>query len=225
MASTAKTSSGGATGRYGGASAEERRAERRERLLDAALELLGSEGWPATTVRGVCAEARLNPRYFYESFRDLDDLLVAAFDRIAADMTEAILAGYAEAPDTPHAKAHATVGTMVRHVTDDPRRARVLFVEALGNEALAHRRIQTMHQMSELVATYGREFYRRRDDSDPIADMAAQLLVGGIAELLISWLDGRLHMTREQLIDDLVELFVATGTGALAIAEERARKR
>lgn len=44
--------------------------------------MLGTDGWQATTVRGICERARLNPRYFYESFSGLDELLVAVFDRI-----------------------------------------------------------------------------------------------------------------------------------------------
>jgi hypothetical protein len=50
------------SGRYGGASADERRTARRERLLDAAFESLGRGGWRETTVRGVCETAGLKPR-------------------------------------------------------------------------------------------------------------------------------------------------------------------
>ena len=57
-----------------------RRAERRELLVDAAFELLGTDGWNGTTVRGVCQAAHLNPRYFYESFDGLESLLLAVFD-------------------------------------------------------------------------------------------------------------------------------------------------
>jgi AcrR family transcriptional regulator len=211
-----------AEGRYGGASAVERRAARRERLIDAATKLLGTEGWAGTTVRGVCQQANLNPRYFYESFADLDALLVAVFDRGLDEATRRILTAYAAARDEAHAKAHAAIGAFVDYVTEDPRWARIAFVEALGNEALARRRLDTMHAMTQLVAARAREFYGVRGDPDPIGDVAAALLVGGITELIIGWLDGRLHVTREQLVDDVVELFVITGEGAVAIARKRA---
>lgn len=213
------------TGRYAGSSASERKAERRERLMATALELLGTEGWAGTTVRSVCAHARLNPRYFYESFADLDALVLAVFDRVAADTTRALLTAAAEvAPSRDaDAAARAAIGTFVRHVTDDPRLARVLFVEALGNEALARRRLDAMHDMWRILATFARGFYGREQDTDPIADVAAALLVGGMAELLLAWLDGRLALTREQLIEDVAALFVVTGEGAIAIARRRAR--
>ena len=70
---------------------EVRRAERRELLVDAAYELLGAEGWNGTTVRGVCQSARLNPRYFYESFDSLESLFIAVFDRLVQEATRAAL--------------------------------------------------------------------------------------------------------------------------------------
>ena len=220
MPATSKTP----TRSYRGAPAEQRRAERRRRLLDAALERLGTEGWSKTTVRGVCEEARLNPRYFYESFEDLDALLLALFDEGVVEATEVILAAYAAAPDDGHAKAEATVGAFVRYATDDPRRARIGFVEALGNQALARRRLEAMHAMSQLVAAYARDFYGVADDPDPISDIAASMIVGGVSELMITWLDGRLHVTREQLVEDITELFVITGEGAIAIARARNKR-
>ena len=80
---TAASASAAPRTSWAGIPAEDRRAARRDRLLDAAFDLLGTEGWSATTVRGVCQAAQLNPRYFYESFPDLDALFVAVYDRSA----------------------------------------------------------------------------------------------------------------------------------------------
>ena len=211
-----------ATGRYAGAPAEERIAERRERLLEAALDLLGTDGWRGTTVRGVCEKAGLNPRYFYESFDDLDDLVIAVFERLVGEMTARILEAFDAAPDDAREKTHATIAACVHHLTEDPRRARVLFMEGLGNETLARRRLDAMHAMGQLVATYARGFYGLSDDTDPIGELGAAVLVGGVTESIIAWLDGRLKIDRERLIDDLTELWLITGEGAVAIARERA---
>src|SRR3954454_21644583 len=73
---------------YGGLAADERSAQRRARLLEAGLDLLGSEGWAATTVTAVCTRARLTPRDFYESFRDRYELVVAICDGIVAEVVE-----------------------------------------------------------------------------------------------------------------------------------------
>jgi AcrR family transcriptional regulator len=210
------------TGRYGGASAADRRAARRERLVEAAFELLGRGGWRETTVRGVCEEAGLNARYFYESFTDLDALVAAVFEREVGRATAGILAAFDAAPDDARAKAHAVIDACVEHLSQDRRRARILFSGALGNDAMARRRVDTMHAVGQLIATTARRFYGREDDQDPIAELAGAFLIGGLVETIIAWLDGRLKVNREQLVDDLTELWVVTGEGALAIADRRA---
>ena len=48
------------------------------------------------------------------------------------------------------------------------------------------------------------------------------MLVGGLSELLVAWLDGRIDVSRQQLIDDATELFLALADKAGAIAARRA---
>ncbi|WP_372789917.1 TetR/AcrR family transcriptional regulator [Paraconexibacter sp.] len=208
-------------------SASERRAERRAKLMAAAFELLGTEGWAGTTVRSVCARARLTPRFFYESFADLDALAVAVFDDVVQDTTAHVLVAVAEAvrdrPDDRLAQARAAIETVVHDLTDDPRRARIVFVEALGNEALARRRLEAMRTLAQLIAMHGRASFGSTPADEGLVEVTASLLAGGLAELLILWLDGELPVTPEQLIEDCSELFVATGESAARIARARAR--
>jgi AcrR family transcriptional regulator len=200
------------TGIYGGIPADERRAERRLRLLDAGLEVLGTEGWQATTVRAICKQARLNARYFYESFSGLDELLVAVFDRIVADAVEAVLAALSQAPQTAQDQARAAVSTFVTSTTDDPRKARVAFVEALGSEALMRRRFDALQDFANLVAAYALQFHASEGLDEKAAAVNAHVLSGGLLEAIVAWLEGRLDVTRDQLVDHCTALFVA-GSG------------
>jgi AcrR family transcriptional regulator len=201
--------------------AEDRLAERRALLLDAALELLGTVGWSGTTVRGVCQAARLNPRYFYESFDDLDALIVALYDQLISQLGAAVLEAIEAAGDEPAAQLHAAVDRIVGFVTDDPRRARVLYVEALGNEALNQRRLETGHAIVESIEQFAaaRDGGRRRRDQ--IGRIGAAIVVGGTSELIVSWLDGRIDVSRAQLVDDATALFLALGDAAERIASGR----
>jgi AcrR family transcriptional regulator len=208
-------------GIYGGVIASERRAGRRARLLEAALELLGGDGWQATTVRAICARARLTPRYFYENFADRDELLLALFDELVAEAAARVLAAVAAAEHDARAKARAAIAAFVELVTDDPRKARVLFTEAVGSEPLALRRLETLRTFAALVAQQGREFYGV--DGGSLADTTALMLVGGLAETLLSWLGGALRVTREQLIEDCAQLFVIMGEGASGMLRLHAR--
>jgi AcrR family transcriptional regulator len=208
-------------GRYGGVEAAQRIATRRAQLIEAALELLGTDGWPATTVRGICAHAKLTPRYFYESFEDLDAILLAVFDEIAAEGANAVLIAVGAAEPDARAKSRAAIGAFIELLTDDPRKARVLFIEAMGSEPLARRRFETVRMFARLVAEQARSFYGVAGETDPLVELTALMLAGGLAEALLAWLDGSLRITREQLIEDCTDLFVANGEAAVRLVNAR----
>src|SRR4051794_41764082 len=107
-------------GKWRGTTAAERIGPRRERLVHAAFELLGEHGQAGTTVRGVCAQAGLNPRYFYESFDDLDALLKAVFDDIMVETSKVWLQGIAPAPGTAGGKKRAGRGAAQPPNAPDP---------------------------------------------------------------------------------------------------------
>lgn len=189
-------------------------------LLDAAFELLGTEGWAATTVRGVCQRARLNPRYFYESFDDLDALVVAVYDRLVEQLAIEVRTAIEAAPEDPRSQTHAAMDRIIGFVDEDRRRGQVLYVEALGNEHLNRRRIETSHALVAAVEQHAAE----RGDLPPgeqIGRIGAALLVGGSAELVAAWLDGRIDVEREQLVEDATTLFLALGEAAATIAARR----
>jgi AcrR family transcriptional regulator len=198
-----------ATRTYGGVSAADRQADRRARLLDAGLDLLGTEGWSGATVRAICARAGLTERYFYESFADREALLIAVFDRIAEEAIGSVLEAVEEAPDDARAKARAAIAAFVSLMTDDPRKGRIAFIEAMGNEALMARRLETLGTFAGVVSEQSREFFGSEGPSPEDLDLTAHALVGALAELLIAWLGGRLEVPRERIVDHCTNLFVA----------------
>ena len=221
----APTAARRAPNRWAGVPAAERQAERRSLLLDAAFDLLGAEGDAATTVRAVCQRARLNPRYFYESFADRDELLVAVYDQQAMELGEAVVAAVDAAGDDEEARLRTGIGTIARFVTDDPRRARVLYSEALGNEAVNRRRIEAQHAVVDFLVQWDRQRHGRgvagAGPGDPLATITASILVGGLGELVLAWLDGRIDVTIDQLVDDATAIYLGMGDAAA----ERARGR
>lgn len=193
--------------RWNGLSTEERQRERRNLLIGAAYELLANEGMAGTTVRAVCAQARLNPRYFYESFTDLDELLVAVYDDVFRQLQRRSAAAVAAADDDASAM-RASVEATVRFIEEDQRRGRILYSEALGNEALNLRRVRTGAALVELVL----QDNSRRDvgaQDERIGRLGASVLVGGFSELLVAWIGGRIDLSAEELIDDATEVFLA----------------
>src|SRR6266481_4648742 len=82
---------------YAGQLAHERKQARRATLVEAGLELLGTHGVNATTVRAVLQKTGLSQRYFYESFANIDELLIGVFDHVMKSTTARVIA---ELPQT-----------------------------------------------------------------------------------------------------------------------------
>jgi AcrR family transcriptional regulator len=215
--------------RWRGVPAEERAAGRRALLVDVGFELVGRDGMAGTTVRKVCEAAHLNPRYFYESFPDLDALLVAVFDRTAMEAVTVMfdaVAGLDAAGEEDEAVLRVAIGSIVRHVSEDPRRARILFMEGLNSEALGQRRWTTLHEMaSSMVADAQAQVQAATGEAVPmpsIVTVAANLMVGGMAELVMSFVMGHLDVTLDELVEDTTALFTIV-IRAVNEIEERTR--
>lgn len=191
---------GSTTRQYKGRTAEERREERRQRLLAAGLELWGDHGWAAVTMRGVCAHAGLNDRYFYESFPDVEALLLAVFDESLAGLIKVMEGKLASAPREPSARIRFAMSAFIKALSADPRRARIGLAEPAGSPALEQRRRDTYHLFARMA----------REDFGAPDDLAILFALGGVGELVISWLGGALPVSAEQLVDRATALVVAT---------------
>ncbi len=194
---------------YGGVSAEDRVAERRARLLEAGLEVLSGEGWTGMTVRRVCAQAELTERYFYESFANREQLVVAVFERITDQAAAHVLAAVEAAPHDARAKSRAAIEAFVELLSDDPRRGRAMLIESVGAPELRGHRERGIEAFASLIAEQGRAFYGERAVAAEDAEMTAIALTGALAELLVAWLAGRLEVSSRRLVDHCVEIFVA----------------
>lgn len=199
---------------YGGISAAERRAGRRAALLDAALEIIGTQGVDKLTVAGLCAQAGLNERYYYEQFTGRDAVLTALFDGIAEELANAIVRALQEVAGGSDTRtmAHAAVAAGIHVLTDDPRKAQVALAVSASTPELRSRTLQTIASFANLVAARGIDFYGLGTPTpDPAIGFRATYLVGGLVQTLTSWLQGDIDMTREQLIDETTDVFVLLG--------------
>jgi len=198
-----------------GTTAEERVIPRRRKLVRAGFELLGEHGVAGTTVRGVCARAHLNPRYFYESFEDIDALVGAVFDDIMSETTELTLAAIVAAPETAEAKVRAAMDASIRHIADDPRRIRIVFGESADN-VLGHKRADVVKGSARMMADLAANFYGI-DRNDKLLRSSTFMLAGGLTELVLAWSQGSIDLTVDELIDHATKLTVGTSqaTGKL----------
>ena len=188
---------------YGGVQARERVAERRRRLLDAGLELLGgAEDPPDLTVRAICGEAGVTARYFYESFTDKDALVAAVFDGVIADIAATTQAAVAAAPREEQNRAG--IANLVRVIADDARVGRLMFNPRLTNDVLARKRAEVGGVFALLSGEHATSAYELPDNGWTTS--AAHFVVGGVAQTISAWVSGDVQLTQGQLTDQLTRI-------------------
>lgn len=192
-----------------GASADDRRAERRARLIEAGLELIGTSGWPSATVRAVSRQAGLTARYLYEAFPVREDLLVAVFEQVRDETMRAIVEAFLAAPPDARSRARAAIAAGLGVLTEDPRKGRVLLLEAQSDPRLQEQRQLATIAAADMLVGIAHEHFdaARRDPTD--VQLCALSIVGAETELVTAYLAGRLEVTRERLIDHITELHLA----------------
>lgn len=188
--------SGQRRGRWSGVPLESRLAVRRDNLIAAGVQLLGSDSGPALTVRAVCRKAALTERYFYESFSDRDEFVRAVYDDVCTRAMTTLVSA-----KTPRDAVEQFVALMV----DDPVRGRVLLLAPTVEPALSRSGAEWMPNFIALLQ------HKLSRVSDPVLQkMVATSLIGGLTGLFTAYLHGRLGAAREQFIDYCVEMLLNT---------------
>ncbi|WP_395308241.1 helix-turn-helix domain-containing protein [Mycobacterium sp. AMU20-3851] len=191
--------------RWAGVPLDDRRAERRGLLVDAAFALFGDGGESALTVRSVCRECGMNTRYFYESFTNTGELLGAVFDKVAGELGSSVDAAMTTAGDSPTARTRAGIAAVLGFSSADPRRGRVLFTDARTNPVLTARRAALQ---DALLAAVLEEGSRLHPGSDPVTSrVGAAMFTGAMAELAQQWLSGALGDDLDAVVSDALRFF------------------
>lgn len=169
---------------YGGRSEAERRSERRDRLTAAGLELFGTQGYAATTIERLCAEAGVATRSFYEEFSSREDLLAAVYRAVVEGTHRAVLSAVQTPPD-PEGRVRAGVAAYVGHLTDDPRRAQVAHREVRRESDLEPQRQAALVSFAGLLADHAR---LPRPGGEPgQGRVLALALAGAASEVMADW--------------------------------------
>jgi len=175
--------------RYGGVLPEERQRLRRAKLIEGALEVFGTKGFHATTVREVCVAAHLTERYFYESFKTLPQLFLATYAELAQQLMDRTLAALAQSEPTPLGMLEPAMRVFLEFIRDDPRRGRVMLIDSFGvNDEVAAMSGATARDYSSLLRQHLHLLIptARRDDVN--LDLLADGMIGLNVLLAARWM-------------------------------------
>lgn len=160
---------------YGGIPLAARQAERRDRLILAAIHVSARAGREGATVAAICAEAGLTARYFYESFPNREALFLSAFSRVQDELF-ARIAPHATGRDPVKGALTGFFSVLAEH----PGPARVFLVELDETEP-------AMKQLGRAAAARFGALFAPNAPPDSLAQAG---VAGAIVHIARRWVRG-----------------------------------
>lgn len=204
--------------RWRGIEPDKRQDARRQRFLDAALELTGTGGVSAVSVRSACTTAGLTSRYFYESFTDLDALLVALYDDLATEVVDLASSAVLDRPGDLRDRLQAGLRAGADFFRQDPRRLRFLLQDAPASPALDQRRRQLTSDVAAGWQGIAHDLLGIPAAQSAFVAASIRFLIGGLIELLTTTLDDQLDTAFDDLINNATDII-------LTLVETAAKRR
>lgn len=178
----------------------------RERLLNGVVEAVVEHGYNETTIGRITDAAQVSRRTFYEHFASKEECFLAAYAMIDAHVRESMLASGDPAEPWPE-QVRARLATLLEVLGRDLAVARFYLAEPLaaGGE-LAARYRDAMQLLAESIRP-------EADHPDSDVEVRDQVLIGGVATLIVRRLNSGEAARLGELLPDLTELVLAPYLG------------
>jgi len=201
-----------------GLDAEQRRAERREQLLDAALKLFAANGYLGTSIEQICTTAYIGTKSFYELFTSREECYVAVLRRTSDRLEERMVEAARQATGNERQEAPRLLATFVHALVDDPQVTRVTFGMASGiSESVERERRKNRRWAAGFLEQLWDAYDGPpNDELRAVRHGVAIGLVGGMFDLISDWLldaDLTNQQQIEALIDDLTTFYITVRRG------------
>jgi AcrR family transcriptional regulator len=184
---------------YGGMDAGERRAERRLKLIDAAVEVYGEVGYRVATVKAICEAAELTERYFYESFANSEALLIAAYGHVVGHLHDEMAAAASAAGDDSEARLRAALTLYFTRLKQHPKPARVFLLEISGIgpavDAVKH---DALRAFSDILVPPTID--PQRSDKGSAAALVSIGMVGAVIGIAVRWVSKQYPQAIEEVV-------------------------
>lgn len=193
-------------------------SNQRERLMSAVAEATTVNGYVAMTIEDICRAAGVSRRTFYEHFRNKEDVFLAAYDTVAAQILTHVSVAYTTG-DTATERVRSALRAFLDFLASEPAFADMCIVEVLaaGPRAL-ERRASAMRGFSQLFVRAAEEELGDTCRRPPA--LVAETIVGGVYEVVYARIQqGRTEELPELLPELLYSILVAYAGPDVAQAE------
>jgi AcrR family transcriptional regulator len=158
----------------------------RDRLLEAAVRVVATKGYAATTIGDLTREAGISRTTFYELFADKEACFLAAYDRAVDLLVRRVVEAY-ESEERWPLRARAGLETLLKTLAAEPDLARLALVDIGAAGPAAQRRYRVAVQRLTPLFEEGRDFARAgRSLPANTSRMAAGGVTGLIADELVA---------------------------------------
>lgn len=188
---------------FKGLSLTERKHARREKLIEAGIETYGTQGFFSVTVKDVCNEAKLTERYFYESFKKSEDLFQTIFLKLIETLQQNVMQSVMQAaPDDPAKMIDAGLGALLRTLKDDPRLARIIYIDAMLVQELHNQATiqETMLRFDRMIQAFVMLMMPNLQRSEQEVSLIATGLNGYVTQIAIRWVMGGFKQSQEDIL-------------------------
>jgi AcrR family transcriptional regulator len=197
--------------RYGGVDKDERQRQRRERLVAAALGVFGEQGYHASTVRDVCRHAELTSRYFYESFEGMEALFEAVYLSVSRELMDKTMGVLQRTPLMPEQLAEAALRTFLEFIREDPRRARVMLIDAFTvGPGIQRISAESNSDFANLIGSFIEMLFPTLDKVGLNPNLISNGLVGSNIRLATMWVEEKCATPLEEMLRNMMAIFTAS---------------
>ncbi|WP_151721789.1 TetR/AcrR family transcriptional regulator [Acinetobacter ursingii] len=187
---------------FKGLSLTERKHARREKLIEAGIETYGTQGFFSVTVKDVCNEAKLTERYFYESFKKSEDLFQTIFLKLIETLQQNVMQSVMQAAPNPAKMIDAGLGALLRTLKDDPRLARIIYIDAMLVQELHNQATiqETMLRFDRMIQAFVMLMMPNLQRSEQEVSLIATGLNGYVTQIAIRWVMGGFKQSQEDVL-------------------------
>lgn len=162
--------------------------DRRERIVEAALRVLGTKGYVGTSLKDIAVEADVTPALIYHYFDSKEDLLLATMASVQAKLHRAVDAA-GEGVSDPFERIAATVDEAAAQFAAHPEFFRLIadmWGLGLSRPSIRRKALQMLETGIARQAAQIREYYAELGGTEPpvpAEDLAAAIVaaIDGIA--------------------------------------------
>jgi AcrR family transcriptional regulator len=183
---------------------EARKAQTRERIVAAALELLAEGGYASAGVQAVAARAGVATGSVYRHFASKDDLFTEVFRRAATRELATVEAAAEDDGRPVRERIAAGAEAFARRALAEPTRAYALLAEPV-DAAVETQRLTFRRGYRDVFARVLGEGIERDELPPHDAETVAAALVGALGEALVGPLSTSARNGHEALIATVVE--------------------